>query len=68
MTDLTIGPMPAPEIKYNEISGEFWLTWIWGSIRIDVALKDRDELRAMVRSALEAAAESERETAGTEAT
>jgi hypothetical protein len=68
MTDLTIGPMPAPEIKYNEIDGSFWMSWNYGSTRVDVHLKDRDALRDMIRAAIEAADESERETAGTETT
>lgn len=56
--DLTFGPMPAPEIGWNEIDGTFWMTW-HGDNHIDIKLKDRDALRVLIRSALDAAAKSE---------
>lgn len=59
LVDLTIGPMPAPEVDFDPISKEFWVSWSWAGTRIDVHLRDREELRAMIRSALAAAAESE---------
>ena len=56
--DLTFGPMPAPEVTANPVDGTFWLTWT-GDNHIDIKLKDRAELRALVRAALDAAAEPE---------
>jgi hypothetical protein len=61
LLDLTVGPMPAPEVAWNPISGEFWISWINHGSRIDVALADREELRILIRRALEAAAEQDRE-------
>lgn len=59
--DLTFGPLPAPEVAYNPLDGTFWLTWLSGNMRIDVALKDREALRALARSCI-AASEAGRET------
>lgn len=55
--DLTFGPMPAPEVAFDPTSEGFWLTWQADGIHIDVILRDRAELRALVRAALEAAGE-----------
>ena len=63
LVDLTFGPVAAPEVARDLISGGFWLSWRRENTRIDVQLKDRDELRAMIRSALEAGAVSEPATA-----
>ena len=52
--DLTFGPMRAPEVVFDPITGEFWLMWKTKSAQIDVQLAGRDELRAMIRSCLEA--------------
>lgn len=60
MFDMTLGPMPAPEVAYNPLSEGFWLTWIVKGIRIDVALKDRAALRELTRACI-AASEAERE-------
>jgi hypothetical protein len=57
--DLTIGPCPAPEVALNPVDGTYWLTFRADDVRVDVTLKDRDELRALIRSALAAAAASE---------
>jgi hypothetical protein len=55
--------MLAPEVDYDPITGEFWLTWRAPDTRIDVTLRNREELRAMVCAALEAAAGQDREQA-----
>ena len=59
LLELTIGGMPAPEVAFDPISREFWMTWRWAGMRIDVTLRDREELRDLIRAALAAAAESE---------
>ncbi len=59
--DLTMGPLPAPQVHFNPISEEFWVSWVEGGTHIDVKLANREELRVLIRNALEAAAESERE-------
>jgi hypothetical protein len=61
--DLTIGPCPAPEIAPNPLDGTYWLTFRADNTRVDVTLADRDALRALVRAALDAAAEPEPATA-----
>jgi hypothetical protein len=63
LVDLTFGPVPAPQVARDLISGGFWLSWRRENTRIDVQLKDRDELRALIRNALEAGAVSEPATA-----
>jgi len=60
--DLTI-ELPAPEIHYNAITSEFWISWTSQGTRIDVKLTDRKELRTLIRRALAAAAEQDREEA-----
>jgi hypothetical protein len=60
--DLTFGPLPAPDVSYNPISKEFWLTWTAEREHVDVVLTNRDELCALIRKLLEARAESYRET------
>ena len=59
LVELTIAGMPAPEVAFNPIEGDFWMTWRWRGMRIDVRLRDREELRDLIRAALAAAAESE---------
>jgi hypothetical protein len=61
LMDLTMGPLPAPQIHWNPIGEEFWLTWATEGSRIDVKLADREELRTLIRRALEAASEQDRE-------
>jgi hypothetical protein len=65
LLDLTVGPMPAPEVAWNPIDSSFWISWIDHGSRIDVALADREELRILIRRALEAAAEQDRDEAHT---
>lgn len=60
MFDMTLGPMPAPEVAYNPLNGTFWLSWIRENTRIDVCLKDRAALRELTRSCI-AASEAEHE-------
>ena len=60
LVELTFGPMPAPEVAFDPISKEFWMTWRGPNTRIDVTLTNADELRALVQAALAAAAESVR--------
>ena len=55
LVEVTVGSMPCPEVEYNAASGEFWLTWRSGNIRVDVTIKDRDELRELTRACIEAA-------------
>lgn len=62
IVDLTFAHMSAPEVARDPISGEFWLTWRKHGTRIDVVLGDKDELRTLVRNALEAASDPEHET------
>ena len=66
LVELTFGPMPAPEVAFDPISKEFWMTWRGPNTRIDVTLTSRDELRALVLAALAAAAESDHEEAHAE--
>ena len=54
---MTFGPMPAPEVAFDPLSKGFWLTWRSENATLDLILRDRDELRALVRAALEAAGE-----------
>jgi hypothetical protein len=61
--DVTYGPLDAPEIAWNPITSAFWMTWRLPSGRIDLKLRDKGALRAMIRSAFEAVVESERQTA-----
>jgi hypothetical protein len=63
LLDLTVGPMSAPEVAWNPISGEYWISWTDAGARIDVKLADREQLRSLVRAALAAAAEQDREPA-----
>jgi len=63
LVELTFGPMPAPEVAFDPISKEFWMTWRGPNTRIDVTLTNADELRALVLAALAAAAEQTREEA-----
>jgi hypothetical protein len=65
LLDLTVGPMSAPEVAWNPISGEYWISWTDAGARIDVKLADREQLRSLVRAALEAVGEQEREEAHT---
>jgi len=55
LVEVTVGSMPCPEVEYNEASGEFWLTWRSGNTRLDVTLRDRTELRGLIRACIEAA-------------
>ena len=59
--DLTFGPMRAPEVTYDPVTKEVWLSWRSPRASIDVKLMGRSELRTLIRSALEAAGDSERE-------
>ena len=63
LVDLMVGPMSAPEVSWDPISGAFWLCWRGPNTSIDVTLANREELRMMVRAALEAAEEQDREAA-----
>lgn len=63
LLDLTIGPMSAPEVAWNAISGEYWISWKAPGTRIDVKLTDREQVRSLVRAALAAVEEEDREEA-----
>ena len=63
LLELTLGPMSAPEVSYNPIKGEFWLSWRGPNTSVDVTLANRDELRALIHAAFEAAEEQDREAA-----
>ena len=65
--DLTIGPLRAPEVAYDQTTGGFWLTWTSGRTSLDIVIADVAQLRALVRACLEAAPEAGRENAVTNA-
>jgi hypothetical protein len=50
-------------VAWNPISGEYWISWTDAGARIDVKLADREQLRSLVRAALAAVAEQDREEA-----
>ena len=63
LLDLTVGPMTAPEVAYNPISGEYWISWTDPGARIDVRLANREQVRSLVRASLAAVEEQDREEA-----
>ncbi|MCJ7796688.1 MAG: hypothetical protein MUQ56_07975 [Thermoleophilia bacterium] len=63
LLDLTVGPTTAPEVAWSPISGEYWISWISPGTRIDVKLADREQVRSLVRAALAAVEEQDREEA-----
>jgi len=65
LLDLTVGPTTAPEVAWSPISGEYWISWISPGTRIDVKLVDREQVRSLVRAALAAVEEQDREEAHT---